>query len=143
MPRTDIITLLSVSPHEEDHIFLQSLFGHSRWTVLRAPNLLSADALLQTSDPSVVVCECDLMPGTWSDLLSHVQALPQPPSFIVTSRLADDLLWAKALNLGAYDVLAKPFERAELLRSVRMAWEHWRRAVNAPAATPSVMRAAS
>ena len=143
MPRTDIITVLSVSPHEEDHQFLQGLFGHARWTVLQAPSLESAQTHLQTHDPSVVVCECDLTPGTWTELLTHVQALPHPPSFIVTSRLADDLLWAKALNLGAYDVLAKPFERAELLRSVRMAWEHWRRAVSAPASAPRIMRAAS
>ena len=44
---------------------------------------------------------------------------------IVTSRLADDRLWAEALNLGAYDVLAKPFERMELVRSVSSAWLHW------------------
>jgi DNA-binding NtrC family response regulator len=91
---------------------------------------------------SVVVCERDLEGGTWIDLLSHVQVVARPPTMIVTSRLADDLLWAEALNLGAYDVLAKPFDRTELLRSVRLAWEHWRREVNLAPTPHTALRTA-
>jgi FixJ family two-component response regulator len=43
----------------------------------------------------------------------------------VTSRLADEYLWAEALNLGAYDVLAKPFDTSEVMRVVASAWRHW------------------
>lgn len=140
--RADVITILSVSPYEEDHASLQGIFGHSRWTVLPAPNLAIGRALLQCG-VSVVVCERDLVTGTWVDLLNHVETVPRPPALIVTSRLADDRLWAEALNLGAYDVLAKPFDRTELLRSVRLAWEHWRRAATVIAAPQRVMTAAS
>jgi DNA-binding response OmpR family regulator len=45
---------------------------------------------------------------------------------IVTSDLADDRLWAEALNLGAYDVLAKPFRAAEVFRTVSLAWRQWK-----------------
>ena len=41
---------------------------------------------------------------------------------IVTSRLADDRLWAEVLNLGGYDVLAKPFDASEVARVVGTAW---------------------
>jgi DNA-binding response OmpR family regulator len=44
---------------------------------------------------------------------------------IVTSRLADDRLWAEALNLGAYDVIAKPFEASEVVRIAGLACAHW------------------
>jgi len=44
---------------------------------------------------------------------------------IVTSRLADECLWAEALNIGAYDVLAKPFDRNEVRRSESLACLHW------------------
>ena len=40
---------------------------------------------------------------------------------IVSSRLADDCLWAEVLNLGGYDLLAKPFAAAEVSRVVKMA----------------------
>lgn len=138
--RSETITILSVSPFREDHEFLQGIFGHSSWTVLTAPDLTIARRLLHRG-VSVVLCECDLRPDTWIAVLGEVQGLPVAPSLIVTSRLADDRLWAEALNLGAYDVLAKPFERSELLRSVRLAWEHWRRATTV--APPQVMTAAS
>jgi DNA-binding NtrC family response regulator len=141
--RTDNITILSVSPHDQDHAPVQRLFGNSRWLVLTASNISTARALLQEHETSVIVCESELMSGTWIDLLCHVQAMPHPPALIVTSRLADDRLWAEALNLGAYDVLAKPFERTELLRSVRLAWEHWRRDVNLTTIPLRTMSAAS
>jgi FixJ family two-component response regulator len=44
----------------------------------------------------------------------------------VTSRLADEHLWVEALNRGAYDLLAKPFDVAELKRVLNSAWFRWR-----------------
>ena len=40
---------------------------------------------------------------------------------VVTSRIADEWLWAEVLNLGGYDVLAQPFDREEVTRVVRSA----------------------
>lgn len=37
---------------------------------------------------------------------------------IVANRLADDGLWVEALNLGVFDLLAKPFDSREMLRTV-------------------------
>jgi DNA-binding NtrC family response regulator len=81
--------------------------------------------LLQQHEIPVVVCERDLLPGTWIDVLEHTNALPKAPSVIVASRFADERLWVEALNLGAWDVLTKPFDRLELIRSVKLAWNHW------------------
>ena len=58
-------------------------------------------------------------------MLDHISLLPDPPLLIVTSRLADERLWAEALNLGAWDVLAKPFDADEVIRIVSIAWQHW------------------
>jgi CheY-like chemotaxis protein len=44
---------------------------------------------------------------------------------IVASRTADEYLWAEALNLGAYDVLSKPYRPAEVVRVLSMAWLQW------------------
>jgi DNA-binding NtrC family response regulator len=140
---TDKITVLSVSPHDEDHRPLIHLFGHARWQVLTASNISAARELLQQHETAVVVCERDLTPQTWIDMLKETRSLSNAPALIVTSRLADDRLWAEALNLGAYDVLAKPFDRTELLRSVRLAWEHWRREVEVIAQPMAMARVAS
>jgi DNA-binding response OmpR family regulator len=37
-----------------------------------------------------------------------------------------DYLQAEGLNLGAYDVLARPFDRADVMRTVCLAREQWR-----------------
>jgi len=81
---------------------------------------------LQKSRFPIVVTERDLSPGSWKDLLDHSAGLPMPPLLIVTSRMADERLWAEALNLGAWDVLAKPFDAQEVCRVVEGAWRSWR-----------------
>jgi hypothetical protein len=45
---------------------------------------------------------------------------------IVSSRLADDNLWTEVLNRGGYNVLAKPFQAAEVFRDVSQAWLNWK-----------------
>jgi len=45
---------------------------------------------------------------------------------MVASRFADERFWAEALNLGAYDVLAKPFDAEEVNRTLTSAWMRWR-----------------
>ncbi len=140
---TGTLTVLSVSPNEEDHSSLASIIGHSKWTLLTSNSLPLARTYLQSQDISVVVCECDLQPGTWIDLLEHMQEMANAPSLIVTSRLADERLWAKALNLGAWDVLPKPYDRSEVLRSVKSAWQHWYNQVRMPVLSPKVMTVAS
>jgi DNA-binding response OmpR family regulator len=70
---------------------------------------------------SVVICEHSLPDGSWPDILRTAQALPRSPALIVTSRLADDKLWAEVLNLGGQDVLAQPFRAEEVMWIVRSA----------------------
>ncbi len=122
-----LLKVLSLSPLEDDHASLQSIVDHSTWQLFKAARISEAFSILREHDISVVLCESELKPGTWINVLEGLSDLPHPPSLVVTSLLADDRLWAEALNLGAWDVLAKPFDRAEVLRSVKVAWHHWHR----------------
>ncbi len=122
---TEVLTVLAVSPLHEDRFSFRAIVGHSSWRLYEAHSLSASLAILQQHDIAVVVCESELLPGTYIDLLEHITAKPRPPSLIVASRLADERLWAEALNLGAWDVLAKPFNRSEVIRSVKSGWEHW------------------
>lgn len=75
--------------------------------------------------PRVIVCERQLPDGDWRSILGLALDLPHPPPVIVTCRQADEHLWAEVLNLGGYDVLAKPFDEREVLRSLALAWARW------------------
>src|SRR5690242_3048386 len=115
------MNILSLSPCASDHGYLADILP---WRVLRASSLPGAMQLLRRRQIGVVVCERDLPPYSWKDLLVEIAALPKAPLVIVTSLHADDYLWAEALNLGAYDVLPKPFDAAEVKRSMNMAVLH-------------------
>ena len=121
------VTILSVTPYEEDQFWLQNIISHSKWRLYRADCLEYALAVLHKQEVGVVLSEKDLPPHSWTDILDVIHYVRDAPALIVTSRLADERFWAEALNLGAYDVLAKPFDRDEVLRSVSLAWLNWHR----------------
>jgi FixJ family two-component response regulator len=70
----------------------------------------------------VVLTEADLDPGTWKDVLALADVLPKPPFVIVASIHADEHLWVEALNLGAHDVITKPFDKQEVTRVLSAGW---------------------
>jgi FixJ family two-component response regulator len=79
---------------------------------------------LRQYDISAILCAEHLGHGKWIDALDQIGVMPTPPSLIVVSRAADARLWAEALNLGAWDVLEKPLDRREVIRSVKSGWQH-------------------
>ena len=119
-------TILSVSPLEEDHACLRRVGKTARWKTREAYSYEEASVAIAEEHPDVVLCEVSLPDGNWRELLAELSRGFNPPYLIVASRLADDYLWAEALNLGAYDVLAKPFDPIEIYRVVGFACQRHR-----------------
>jgi DNA-binding NtrC family response regulator len=139
-----IVNVLCVSPLADDYFSLQAVFNHSKWELYKTDSLASALSVIRRREIGVVICERNLSQGnTWIDMLEGLRLLRAAPALIVASRHADERLWAEALNLGAYDVLTKPFDRKELVRSVSMAWLHWHHKHEAVPAMAMAMQAAS
>ena len=128
-----IVTVLSIAAAGEDHSSLKDILGHSDppmsagclWHVETSFTPRAAMEHLRARSIPIVLCENDQQPGAWKEMLDQMTRIPNPPCLIVTSRQADDRLWVEALNLGAYDVLAKPFDRSEVVRTLGNAWIHW------------------
>jgi len=119
-PRKDQIALSKIV-----HRSPWPLCPDTRWKLSHCASVQSARQRLKRSISPIVICDCDLGQDGWIGLLRDFGDSPAAPSLIVTSRLADDRLWAEALNLGAYDVLAKPFDAAEVVRTLSFAWFQW------------------
>jgi DNA-binding NtrC family response regulator len=113
--------VLILSPFEEDRTTLRGIFDRSDWQLREAKNISEAMHLLTREQIPVVICESDLPVGDWKALLDALQLLPYPPQLIVSSRMADDRLWAEVLNLGGYDVQPIPFDPAAILRTAQLA----------------------
>ena len=119
-----IQVVLSVSPNDEDFAALERIFS-ADWTVAVSATPASAFSVLQELPVPILFCDCDPTPGTWHEMLDHISLLPDPPLLVLTSRLADERLWAEGLNLGVWDVLAKPLQVEDATRVVDSAWRHW------------------
>jgi len=120
------IHVLAVSSSPEEIASLRKIFSHSRWRLSQAATCAEAISLAPAEPIRVVIGSANLQDGTWRDLLALCLSRAKPPKLIVASRVADDRLWAEALNLGAHDVLAVPFRAAEVFRSVSLASRNWK-----------------
>jgi len=106
--------ILSVSPAFEDHVALRRILDRPQWRLDTAGSCGEALAYLREGGAVVIFCEHSLPDGSWKKVLDQAAANNAPPVVVVTSRLADDRLWAEVLNLGGFDVLAKPFDDREV-----------------------------
>ena len=127
------ISVLCADPSKADRNELREIFDslpwgwdpYWAWSLTTSSTVKSAERRMRTRTYALVLCGDEFGPGVWHQLCSLATTRPDPPVFLVTSRLADDHLWAEALNLGAYDVLAKPFDRTEVRHVLGRAWMHW------------------
>ena len=123
--------------HPEDHLALGKVVtgqeppycSDCRFEVVTADDVDGALRALEDARIPIVFCDRELgKDDTWKTLLAGLAQLEDPPFLIVGSRSADEFLWAEALNLGAYDVLARPFEPLEVMRTLCLAWLRWNEA---------------
>lgn len=119
------LAILAVGLREEDHCVLRQVLSRSGWALASAATIAGAMRFLERNFAPVILCESNLPDGSWRDVLEAATIGGRPPNVIVTARLADDRLWAEVLNLGGYDVLAKPFDGCELFRALSSAWRNW------------------
>ena len=108
------IHVLSISPNSEDHVMLRRVLSGLPCEISTVANCRQAAAQLSRGRISVVFCESLLEDGTWKRVLDQIGRCSSPPLLIVASRQADEHLWAEVLNLGGYDVVAKPLNPREV-----------------------------
>jgi DNA-binding response OmpR family regulator len=117
--------VLLISPYEEDHRTLRRMLDEQEYQVHWVQTREQALEKMRRNRVGVIIAERDLPGGTWKDVLGQLASFPNPPLLIVTSPQADNFLWAEVLNLGGWDVLAKPFYSAEVSRVVQLAGDRW------------------
>ena len=109
--------LLCVSPQEDDHSALAQMLSGKGWCIDSAQTCRDAITLIDCRRGAIkaIICEQRLPDGTWRDLLHHIADPSLGTPLIVSSHIADADLWVEVLNIGGFDLLAKPFTEKEVL----------------------------
>ena len=115
------LSALLVGEFETDRLLVHDVFRRFGWRLFEACDRRRAIRCLERHPIHVVIAGAEVPNWNWKKVLSDLRRLLHPPQLIVTSRTADDCLWAEVLNIGGYDVLAQPLEREEVERVVAAA----------------------
>jgi DNA-binding response OmpR family regulator len=119
------VSALLVGEFADERLLLREIFRNCGWRLFEASDRRRALQALERNPVRVVITETSLPSGDWRKVLRDLRKLPVPPQLVVTSRLADDHLWAEVLNIGGFDVLARPLDRDEVERVVASASRHF------------------
>ncbi len=119
------VSALLVGDYLSERRLVYGVFEKCGWELLEAKSRRCALDTLLRNRVQVVIAESQLPSWNWQQVLQDLQRLEKPPELVVTSRTADEHLWAEVLNVGAYDVLAQPLDREEVERVVAAACRHF------------------
>ena len=123
--RENDLSALLVGEYETDAFLLREVFGALGWRLFEAGDRRLAIKYLERNPLQVVIAKTDVPNWNWRHVLNDLQGLANPPQLIVTSRTADESLWAEVLNIGGYDVMVLPFDRFEVERVTASAYRHF------------------
>jgi len=115
------VSALLVGEYAAERPLVHDVFQKCGWRLLEARDRGRALESLVCNPVQVVITESDLPKWDWRRALEDLGRLALPPQLVVTSRTADEHLWAEVLNMGAYDVLTRPLDGEELERVVAAA----------------------
>lgn len=137
------VSALLVGEYANDRLLLHDIFRLHGWRLFEARDRRRALECLGKNPVHVVIAESEMPAWNWKRILSDLRRLAPVPQLVVTSRTADDYLWAEVLNVGGYDVLPQPLERDEVERVVAAARRHFdaepRKAMAAAIASPAAI----
>lgn len=119
-----LVCALLVGEDRESRLLFHEVFRDAGWRLYEAQDRKQALHCLEQRTVHVVIVN-DRCDWPWRRALEDLQRLPQVPQVVVTSRQADEPLWAEVLNRGGYDVLAGPLRREEVERVIASARRHF------------------
>jgi DNA-binding response OmpR family regulator len=123
------VRVLAATPNDRHFRALESAVFGTGWSLFRSRNIVEGLSAVINHQIEVIFTDCDLPDGTWMNMIESLRACRNAPRVIVFSSRADDRLWMDVLERGGYDLVAIPFDRAEVVRTGYRAWLSWQKKV--------------
>ena len=122
---TSRIKALMVHHNSETLVILRGALERQGMQILHAQSRAQAKRMLGGLDPlPLVFTDTQLPDGTWADILALAERAAKPVNVIVVARIVDTRFYVEAIETGAFDFLAPPFNDADLAYVVRSAHEN-------------------
>jgi DNA-binding NtrC family response regulator len=119
------VTALLIFHQAEPFKEVKAALGKLAVATKRAHTLADACRVLSLVDPPLLVfTESQLPDGNWAEVVSFSAGALTPVSVIVVGREIDIKLYASAIEMGAFDFIAPPFDEIDLAHVVRCAADH-------------------
>jgi DNA-binding response OmpR family regulator len=127
MPQANdcLVSALLAGNYDSDRLLVYDIFRRQGWRLYEAQDRRAALDCLERHPVQVVIAQSEIPNWNWKRVLMDLRRLAPMPQLVVTSRTADDYLWAEVLNVGAFDVLPQPLDRDEVERVIGAARRHF------------------
>jgi DNA-binding NtrC family response regulator len=118
---TALLVYRQTKPFDE----IKAALGKMAVPTEQAQTLAEAKHVLSDINPPLLaVTESELPDGKWSDIVSFSEKASSRVNVIVVGRTIDANLYASAIEVGAFDYIAPPFEGVDLAHVVRCALDN-------------------
>ncbi len=134
------IKALLVHHNSETLATLKGALERQGMSIIHAESQAQARRMLGgLTPPPLVFTDTQLPDGTWADILALAEKTAQPVNVIVVARIVNTRFYVEAIEAGAFDFLAPPFNATDLAYVVRSALDNAvaRRAARPHAAHPA------
>jgi DNA-binding NtrC family response regulator len=122
---TEKIKALLVHHNSETLAILKGALERQGMHIIEAQSRAQAKRMLGGLNPAPLVFTDTQMPdGTWADILAVADKAAEPVNVIVVARVVDTRFYVEAIETGAFDFLAPPFNATDLAYVVRTALDN-------------------
>jgi DNA-binding NtrC family response regulator len=122
---TEKTTALLVHQNSETLANLKGALELQGIHILQAGSRAVAKRMLGGLNPApLVFTDTQLPDGTWADILAVAENAKLPVNVIVVARLVDTRFYVEAIETGAFDFIAPPFNATDLAYVVRSALDN-------------------
>lgn len=115
------ISILVVSSEIRSRNSLTDILNRESLNTICASAVGECEEVLANQTVDLVFCDRGLSDGTYQDILAMMGSKSLRVPLVVTSRLADWEEYFEALDNGAFDLIASPSQKAEIVRVIHRA----------------------
>ena len=109
------LNVLLITSHSMEAASIQGMLDSDIFNCVVVNSYRQAIAALCWNSYDSIICDEYLVDGSWKDIVGQIAGLPQGPPVLVLAAGIEDADRDIALELGAYDLIARPVDASLLV----------------------------